>query len=384
MQIGQFLDHDISAIAVPTQENKPFKCCGVPANERHEECYPIDVPADDSTFNKCIEFIRSEPARYKNGSVMYPRRHENVITSFIDASMIYGSDLATVRKLRDKDGKGALLKTSFYKGRERLPRGDPNLASAKPPTATAPWLTVRKIIIAIWQNTVYGSFLPVILGPKTMDKYKLWTGKRMQFDPNVDPSLENAFATAAYRFGHSLVSNLLRIDKDYFLKDVFSDSTHIRENFELMCHGLVSWRNPAEDFDPLVVDSLTNHLFENKKKNRPGLDLSSINIQRGRDHGTAGINEYRKYFGKKPYVNFNQLNSAVELRSIYSHPDDIDLFTGGLCENRTEGAFVGETFAEILGMQFHDLKYGTSISLKPTIDVMDIRQSSSLPFLNTH
>lgn len=77
---------------------------------------------------------------------------------------------------------------------------------------------MRKIIIAIWQNTVYGSFLPVILGPKTMDKYKLWTGKRMQFDPNVDPSLENAFATAAYRFGHSLVSNLLRIDKDYFLK----------------------------------------------------------------------------------------------------------------------------------------------------------------------
>lgn len=47
--------------------------------------------------------------------------------------MIYGSDLATVRKLRDKDGKGALLKTSFYKGRERLPKGDPNLCVSETP-----------------------------------------------------------------------------------------------------------------------------------------------------------------------------------------------------------------------------------------------------------
>lgn len=74
-----------------------------------------------------MEFVRSEPARLRNGSIINPRRHENVLTSFIDASMVYGSDLPKVLQLRDNGGKEALLKTSFYRGKERLPQGKPDV-----------------------------------------------------------------------------------------------------------------------------------------------------------------------------------------------------------------------------------------------------------------
>lgn len=39
-------------------------------------------------------------------------------------------------------------------------------------------------------------------------------------------------------------------------------------------------------------------------------------------------------------------------------PGKIDLFVGGVLEKKLEGAVLGPTFANIIGMQFHDLKYG--------------------------
>lgn len=39
-------------------------------------------------------------------------------------------------------------------------------------------------------------------------------------------------------------------------------------------------------------------------------------------------------------------------------PQKIDLFVGGVLEKKLEGSVLGPTFANIIGMQFHDLKYG--------------------------
>jgi peroxidase len=38
--------------------------------------------------------------------------------------------------------------------------------------------------------------------------------------------------------------------------------------------------------------------------------------------------------------------------------DDVDLFTGAMCEPPLEGAVVGATLACLIGRQFADLKYG--------------------------
>jgi hypothetical protein len=40
------------------------------------------------------------------------------------------------------------------------------------------------------------------------------------------------------------------------------------------------------------------------------------------------------------------------------HPDDIDIFAGGISETPVEGGVIGPLFSCIVGQQFYNLKYG--------------------------
>lgn len=72
---------------------------------------------------------------------------------------------------------------------------------------------------------------------------------------------------------------------------------------------------------------LKQHLFEanviNKRGRACGLDLVSLNIQRGRDHGLPGYSIWRKYCGLQKPRNFDDLakdisyESLNNIRSIY-------------------------------------------------------------------
>jgi peroxidase len=66
----------------------------------------------------------------------------------------------------------------------------------------------RRITIASIQHVTYNEFLPIILGKEVMEKFGLllqkegyWDG----YDSNVNPNVIDAFAAAAFRFGHSLL-----------------------------------------------------------------------------------------------------------------------------------------------------------------------------------
>ena len=55
------------------------------------------------------------------------------------------------------------------------------------------------IVIAQMQNIVYGQYLPNILGPETMNLYDLGISQASTYNSDTDPSITNAFATAAIR-----------------------------------------------------------------------------------------------------------------------------------------------------------------------------------------
>ena len=55
------------------------------------------------------------------------------------------------------------------------------------------------------------------------------------------------------------------------------------------------------------------------------------------------------------YKNYDQ-SSITSL--LNSHPDDIDVFVGGVTETPRDGALVGPLFECLLGHQFRDLKLG--------------------------
>ncbi|KAK7102726.1 chorion peroxidase-like [Littorina saxatilis] len=427
MQVGQLLDHDMTAIPVPTEEDDTIRCCNTSNNSnkpRHPECFPIEIPAGDPHFQGCMEFVRSDPLTFPNDYEPQPRRHVNSLTSFIDASMVYGSSEERAKQLRTLKGKGALLKTKKFRNEERLPEGENTSCIIRSPSIhfcalagddrvnEQPGLTamhtvfhlehnrlvrklakavlkrtgrafkkgdvekylrkapksvleiyyqeVRKVLGAVWQNVVYTEYIPLIVGPAFTARYNLSTGQRVAFDRDVDPRVSDEFASAAYRYGHTLISDMMVTDQAHALRELFSDSAHNLENFPNIVKGLVSSdQTPAEDFDSNMADSLVNHLFENNESGRPGLDLAALNIQRGRDHGLPSFNELREYLGLSKVTRWRDFDSNGQaLKGLYEHPDDVDCFTGGTSESPVENGVVGEVFAHVIAQQFHDLKYG--------------------------
>ena len=106
---------------------------------------------------------------------------------------------------------------------------------------------------------------------------------------------------------------------------------------------------PAQKFDNIITEEVTNHLFQAKDKEF-GMDLISLNLQRGRDHGLQGYNAFRELCGFGRAENFDQLADLIplkiveRLKLIYDNLDDVDLFIGGISEAPAVGSLLGPTF----------------------------------------
>ena len=67
----------------------------------------------------------------------------------------------------------------------------------------------RKIIGAIIQHITYNEWLPVVVGDAAMNQYNLSsqpTGYDNTYNNQVNAQIKNAFAAAALRYGHSLIT----------------------------------------------------------------------------------------------------------------------------------------------------------------------------------
>ena len=221
----------------------------------------------------------------------------------------------------------------------------------------------RKIVGAVLQKITYQDFLPIITGPEPFPKYK--------YNANVNPGILNSFATAAFRFGHSLIRPTFdRLDKGFNptgnplpLRQLFFDNTFINKfGIDQLLLGLLA--NESQTVDRQLADGILNKLFE--RPDSPGLNLAALNIQRSRDHGLPGYNAFRKRCGLKNAKSFSDTAKEIVnsknrrlLSQLYNDdPNLADLWVAGLAEKPVKGGIVSATFRCIIREQMNRLRDG--------------------------
>jgi len=394
-QWGQFLDHDIS----------------LTGHAAPPEYALIPVPRWDAQFDPhghgaaTIEFSRSLHAHDREGV----RQQVNEVTGWIDASHIYGSDATRANALRAHDGSGRLqvssgdllpfnlyglpnaggpsphlflagdiraneqvglttLHTLFVREHNRLAE----LLRARYPAAGGDTIynRARRLVRAEIQHITYNEFLPALLGREALPDYR-------GFRHDADGRISNAFSSAAYRFGHSMLSSrLLRLDAD--LEPIAAGHLPLARAFfathEVQAHGIESvlrglTQQRAQTADVHLVDDVRNFLFGNP--GRGGFDLAALNIQRGRDHGLPSYTKMRDKLDLEEVERFSDVSSDAalvdRLQTAYVRVRDIDLWVGGLAEDPVAGSHLGELFHKIISEQFEALRDADPIWYERTL-----------------
>ena len=406
---GQFIDHDLDLAPIFDEDEVECDC------NYTSRCIPIPVKSNDPIFGdgtlnmgECLTFTRSIPVCTTNGQGILRRNQINQLTSFIDASQVYGSDDELAMNLRL--GVGGLLREG---GRTKSKKGNLPFQEEKPVNGDIPFfeagderaneqvgLTVlhtiwmrehnrlarelsklnpcwnderiyqesRKIVGAMLQVITYNEFLPMLFG----SYFREYVPQYGHYNPFIDATIPNEFAAAAFRFGHSLIRPfLMRLDENYIPvedgplpleKAFFNPIEYFRSNgTDPILRGLIVAK--SMEVDEFLNSILTSKLF-NESPQKLGTDLASLNIQRGRDHGLASYRKWQQFCeavfpGKNS--TFKNPNTETKLRRIYGDKafrEGMDLWVGGLAEKKLPGAQVGPTLACIIGLTFSKVRDG--------------------------
>jgi hypothetical protein len=404
---GQFLDHDFSL------------------TEGSAESAPIQIPAGDPFFDPQGTGTQVMPFRRglfdPTSGITTPRQPINEITGFIDGSNVYGSDETRAKWLRSSRGR---LKVTPSPVGDLLPFNDgtmPNAGSPEKPNVSTslfvagdvrvneqptlacmhtifvrehnrladiiarrwPELSdeeiyqrARRIVVGEIQHVTYAEFVPALLGEHALRRYS-------GYDPTVNPGLKAVFSGAAYRLGHTLLSPAIqRLGADgrpiaagaLSLRDSFFNATPpmlMSEGVEPFLRGLAAQR--SQELDDKIIDDVRNFLFG--APGHGGLDLVSLNIQRGRDLGLPDFNTVRADYRLRRKKTFDEITSnhetAASLASLYGDVDNIDTFVGFLVEDDVPNGIVGETLQAVLVDQFSRSRAGDRFWYQATLNDED-------------
>uniref|UniRef100_A0A8C1VXX2 Myeloid-specific peroxidase n=1 Tax=Cyprinus carpio TaxID=7962 RepID=A0A8C1VXX2_CYPCA len=402
---GQWVDHDLTL--TPFSPSIRSFSNGLNCDEsceRSEPCFPIPAPPGDPRLrpDTCLPVFRSSPACV--------REQINALTAFLDAGQVYGSEDGLAKELRDLTNDGGLLRVNdqfLDNGRELLPftsvesnmcatrdvRVDENTALTSihtlfvrehnrlaralhvlNPTWSSETLyqEARKIVGAYNQILVFKEYLPHIVGP---DAYNRHLGLYPGYDENVDPTIANVFATAAFRFAHLAIQPMIfRLNENYqnhpqfpsvpLYEAFFSPWRVIFEGgIDPLLRGLIGRPAKLSTQDHMLVDALRERLFA--FTSHIALDLAALNMQRSRDHAIPGYNSWRRFCGLSAPQNeqelavvMNNTELARRLLELYGTPENIDIWLGGVAEPFAPGARVGPLFACLISTQFQHIRQG--------------------------
>lgn len=410
-QWGQFMDHDMDL------------------TDGAEESADITVPSNDALFDPngtgavVIPFNRAlfDPSTGTDAS--NPREQENEITSWIDGSMVYGSSDERTAALRDPDNAHLLatsdgnllpfntaglsnanigsdvlflagdvrvneqvgltvMHTLFVREHNRMAQ----IIMNDNPTADPEdvFETARRLLVGKIQHITYSEWLPALIGADAIPAYTA-------YNDSLNPTVFNEFSVAAFRLGHTMLNeDLLRLDENG--DEIAEGHVPLAEGFFTGISLLTSENDlspflrgfasqPHQAIDEKIVTDVRNFLFG--PPGAGGLDLASLNIQRGRDHGVPSYNAMRTAMGLTARTAFSEVSSdaavVAALEASYDTVDDVDLWTGGLAEDASGNSQLGELFQSIIVKQFTDLRDGDRFWFEnylPQSDIDIVRGSS--------
>jgi hypothetical protein len=386
-QFGQFLDHDFGI----TVEAEPLELIHIPV--------PPDDPFFEPTLRPNIVIGRQEHV----GGETTERLSLNLQTGWIDASQVYGygQDLPgpvstgpTPDVLREFSGGRLIVEA----GTDLLPRVASPLPPPFPDTVfvcgdffprcnETPGLTMihtlfvrehnrkvgelaaehptwtdeelfqagRRWIMSLMQAITKNEFVPAITGKRPL-KYR-------GHEPSANGRLGMEFEHSLYRVGHTFLPRVLEQGDGRPALDLgaslFQASAIFQTSADLdaLVRGFLG--QPHEKVDCQVADGVRNTLVVDEP-GTPGtlFDLPAINVARGREIGLPGYNDVRQAFGLPRVASWGEAfdaDATARLSSVYAGPDDVDLFAGGICEQRVPGGHVGPLVAAVIHQQLQDL-----------------------------
>lgn len=218
----------------------------------------------------------------------------------------------------------------------------------------------RKIVIGMWQHIVYNEYLPLLI---KLPKYQ-------GYDSHADPSIINGFATAAFRYGHSLIPNtFLRLNNNFDeaykpipLQNLLRNRLPLNKGgIEPLMFGLLA--NQSANVDRSFAFGIARKLFV-KPGSHKKFNLLALNIQRGRDHGLPTYGVYREICGLPTISSWEHLKKVMlpgatsNFHNLYTDPYNIELFPAGISERPSGNLPIGPTFACIIRKQFEALRAG--------------------------
>ncbi|WP_299369805.1 peroxidase family protein [uncultured Tateyamaria sp.] len=216
----------------------------------------------------------------------------------------------------------------------------------------------RQIVEYEMQKITYEEWLPHLIGDAVDDD--------ASHDPDADGQMSVEFSTAAFRLGHTLVSDQIDSmddagadDGSAGLMDSFFNHTGVQANgIESLIRGQLA--NTAQEVDAQVVDAL--NFFLETPDGVSGFSLPALNMARGLDHGLQSYVDTRAALlgdidpSTLAPENFSIFTSdpdtQARLAAAFDDVFQVDLWTGGLAEDPVPGTQIGPLFTAIVADQF--------------------------------
>ncbi|GFR11722.1 peroxidase, partial [Trichonephila clavata] len=223
----------------------------------------------------------------------------------------------------------------------------------------------RRINIAQIQCITYKEYLPYVIGPYLLEQFDLKVKDGPDgtlYNPRTRPGIVNEFSNAAFRLHSMVASNVGALQ--LLFQDLYSNPKLIWEgHMNQLMQGVC--QVPSAKYDHWFVKDVTVELRKPPGGSH-GSDLSSMDIQRGRDTGLAPYIYLVRFCSRNQLkiTSFDDLAPLMSIENIellkknYKTLEDVDLYMGLQMENHLPEAEVGPTTACIIAKQFYLIKFG--------------------------